>query len=82
MPQFMDIHSGMQGITEEQLRAEHDRDLACEQGTDVHFQKAWADPKSGKVFCLSEGPDAETVKKVHADAGHLADDLYEVPYSV
>jgi hypothetical protein len=31
------------------------------------------------VFCLSEGPDADAVQRVHQRAGHPADNIYEVP---
>ena len=41
--------------------------------------KAWADPGSGLVFCLSEAPDAEAVKRVHAKSGHPTDEVYPVP---
>ena len=43
------------------------------------FKHAWADPKSGMVFCLSEGPSAEAVQRIHERAGHPADQIYEVP---
>ena len=43
------------------------------------FKHAWADPKSGMVFCLSEAPSAEAVQRIHERAGHPADDIYEVP---
>ncbi|WP_345152943.1 nickel-binding protein [Nonomuraea rubra] len=56
MPKFMDVHSGFVGVTEEQLRAAHERDLAIEEAEGVHFERAWLDPDSGKVFCLSSGP--------------------------
>jgi len=82
MPMFMDVHSGMKGLTAEQLRAEHAKDTAVEKTEGVHFHKAWADPKSGKVFCLAEGPNMEAVRRVHERAGHPADEIYEVPLSV
>ncbi len=79
MPRYMDVHNDMKGITAENLRAEHRKDLA-EQGTEkgVRFLKAWADPKAGKVFCLSEGPSKEAVQRVHTRAGHPSDEIYEV----
>ena len=81
MARFMDIHKGMTGVTEEQLRAEHQKDLDV-QGEDVRFLKAWADPASGMVFCLSEGPDREAVERVHEQAGHPADEIYEVSLEI
>ncbi|MFD0327784.1 nickel-binding protein [Streptacidiphilus monticola] len=40
------------------------------------------DPKSGKVFCLSTGPDREAVMRVHERAGHPTSEVYEVPIEV
>ena len=34
----------------------------------MKFLKAWADPSTGKVFCLSEGPSKEAVLRVHQRA--------------
>lgn len=31
------------------------------------------------VFCLSEAPDAEAVRRIHERAGHPADNIYQVP---
>jgi hypothetical protein len=82
MARFMDVHNGMKGITAAQLEEAHRKDLELEQGTGVHFEKAWADPASGKVFCLCSGPNKEAVADVHKRAGHPADEIYEVPLSV
>ncbi len=82
MPQFMDVHHGMTGVTQEQLREAHETDLRLERDEGVHFVKAWADPASGKVFCLSEGPTRDAVLRVHDKAGHPADEIYEVPLTV
>ncbi len=82
MATFIDIHSGMNGITEEQLQKAHAEDLAREKEEGVHFLKAWADPQSGKVFCLSEAPDKAAVLRVHEKAGHATTEIYEVPVVV
>ena len=82
MPQFMDVHTGLNGVTQAQLQAEHQKDLAIEKREGVHFIKAWADPESGKAFCLSEGPSKEAVQRVHAEAGHPTHEIYEVPLTV
>jgi hypothetical protein len=78
----MDVHTGMKGITQDQLREAHRKDQENEGKEGVHFISAWADPASGKVFCLSEGPNKDAVKRVHAKAGHAADEIYEVPLLV
>jgi len=82
MPQFMDVHTGMTGLTAQQLKEAHEHDKAIEGQVGVHFIKAWADPVTGKVFCLSEGPNKQAVLDVHRRAGHPTDEIYEVPLSV
>ncbi|MEW1647248.1 MULTISPECIES: SCO4226 family nickel-binding protein [unclassified Streptomyces] len=82
MAQYMDVHHGMTGITADQLMAAHKADLAVEKDEGVHFERAWADPESGTVYCLSEAPSPEAVQRVHERAGHRADEVHAVPYSV
>lgn len=82
MPKFMDVHSGFVGVTEDQLQAAHEADLAIEGEEGVHFERAWLDPESGKVFCLSSGPSKEAVMRVHERAGHPTSEVYEVPVEV
>ncbi len=82
MPQFMDVHRGMEGITADQLNEAHQADLAIEKDEGVHFEKAWADPGSGVVYCLSEAPSAEAVQRIHERAGHPADEVHPVPLTV
>jgi len=45
----------------------------------VNFKHAWADPESGLVWCLSEAPNEDAVKRIHEAAGHPADEVYPVP---
>ena len=59
MANFMDVHSGFFGVTAEQLKEAHERDLAIEREEGVHFERAWLDPEKGKVFCLASGPSLE-----------------------
>ncbi len=79
---FMDIHTGMQGVDQDALADAHKLDLDLEADEGVHFLHAWADPKSGKVFCLSEAPSADAVLRVHEKAGHPTEEIYEVPIEV
>ncbi|PKW08747.1 Protein of unknown function [Streptomyces sp. 1222.5] len=82
MPQFMDVHHGMQGITADQLMEAHRADLAIEHDEGVHFERAWADPASGTVYCLSAAPSADAVQRVHERTGHPADEIHPVPVSI
>lgn len=82
MPEFMDVHRGMDGISQEALAAAHQADLDIQDSEGVNFKQAWANPESGLVFCLSEGPSAEAVKRIHEKAGHPTEEVYEVPVQV
>ena len=82
MPKFMDVHNGFIGVTQKQLEEAHARDLALEKAEGVHFERAWLDPASGKVFCLSTGPNKEAVMRVHEKAGHATGEVYELPVEV
>ena len=82
MAKFMDVHSGFVGVTEDQLREAHERDLAVEAAEGVHFEHAWLDPDSGQVFCLSSGPSKEAVLRVHDKAGHPTTEIYELPVEI
>jgi hypothetical protein len=82
MPEFMDVHRNMVGITQEALRAAHDADLEIQSDESVDFKSAWADPESGLVYCLSEAPSADAVRRIHERAGHPADEVHPVPIKV
>jgi hypothetical protein len=82
MAKFMDVHDGFVGVTAEQLKEAHEADLAIEGEEGVHFEHAWLDPQSGKVFCLSTGPSKEAVQRIHERAGHPTDQVYELPVEV
>ena len=82
MPEFMDVHRNMKGITKEDLMAAHNADLAIQDDEKVNFKSAWADPESGLVYCLSEAPSAEAVQRIHERAGHRADEVHPVPLRV
>lgn len=79
MAEFMDVHRGMNGITPEQLLEAHQADLDIQDSEGVNFKHAWGDPSTGVVFCLSDAPNADAVKRIHEKAGHPTDEVYEVP---
>ena len=82
MPRFIDIHTGMKGVTKQQLQTEHQKDIENQKSEGVRFIKSWADPQTGKVFCLSEGPSRDAVLRVHKKAGHATEEIYEVPIEI
>lgn len=81
MPKFMDVHDGFFGVTQEQVQAAHHADVEIQDSERVRFVRWWCDPASGKVFCLSEGPDRDAVARIHARAGHPTEAIYELPLS-
>ena len=81
MPEFMDVHTGFNGATQADVEAAHRRDLELQDTEGVRFKRWWGDPQSGMVFCLSEGPNREAVAKVHAQAGHPTEQIYELSIS-
>jgi hypothetical protein len=82
MAKFMDVHDGFVGVTAEQLKKAHEADLAIEKEENVHFEGAWLDPKSGKVFCLSTGPSKEAVMRIHARTGHPTAEVHEITVEI
>ena len=82
MAKFMDVHSGFEGVTAEQLAEAHEADLKIEGEEGVHFERAWLDPEAGKAFCLSTGPSKEAVMRIHERAGHPTTEIYEVASEV
>ena len=82
MAKFMDVHSGFVGVTAQQLAEAHERDLAIEADEGVHFERAWLDPVSGKVFCLATGPSRDAVMRIHERAGHGTAEVYELAVEV
>jgi len=79
MPEYMDVHRGMDGITQEQLLEAHNANLAIQDDELLNCKHAWADPASGMVFCLSDAPNPEAVKKIRERAGHPVEEVYPVP---
>lgn len=82
MARFMDVHDGFVGVTGDQLAAAHEADVAIQDEEGVRFERAWLDPESGKVFCLSSGPSKEAVMRIHERAGHPTDQVYELTVEV
>jgi hypothetical protein len=74
VPEFTDIHRDMKGITPHQLLDARHADLDFQDEEGANLMKAWADPASGLVFCLSEAPNADAVKRVHQKGGHPTDE--------
>jgi len=82
MGKYIDVHSGFYGTTQDQLVTAHNGDLAIQAEEGVSFEKAWLDPESGKVFCLSTGPSKEAVQRIHERNGIPTAEIYEIQSEV
>lgn len=51
MPEFMDVHRGMVGITADGLLEAHNADLAIQDEEGIDFKQPWADPESASIAC-------------------------------
>jgi hypothetical protein len=79
MPLFMDIHTHIEGLTEEAVAQAHEADLKTQGKYGAKYLRYWFDENSGKVFCLIEAPSKEAAIAVHREAhGLVADELVEV----
>ncbi len=76
---IMDVHTGLKGVDQDALVAAFKANAENQEPEGVKFLKAWGDPDSGKVFCLSEGPNKEAIKRIHERTGHPVDEVYELP---
>jgi AraC-like DNA-binding protein len=78
MPLFMDFHR-IENITIDDVINAHMADVSIQEKYGVVYHQFWVNQKAGTVFCLTEGPDAETCEKVHQMAhGNMACAITEV----
>jgi hypothetical protein len=79
MPLYMDVHRGVEGLTEEAVAGAHQKDLEVQAKHGVKYLKYWFDEGTGTVFCLCEAPNKEAAVAVHREAhGLVADEVIEV----
>jgi len=82
MPLYMDRHE-MSNVTEEELAAAHDRDVALqhEHGADCHTY--WFDADRQSAFCLIDAPNPEAIQALHGEAhGAHPSEIIEVDPAV
>jgi class 3 adenylate cyclase len=78
VPLFMDRHE-VPGATAEDVAAAHTADVGVQHEHGVRYLTYWFEPEAGSVFCLAEGPNADTVAAVHREAhGLMASKIIEV----
>lgn len=78
MPLYIDFHK-IATVTIEDVKTAHMADVAIQDQYGVKYHQFWVNEAEGTIFCLVEGPDAETCERVHKMAhGNLACALTEV----
>jgi hypothetical protein len=79
MPMYLDTHKKIPGLTGDAVAKAHARDLEVQGKYGVSYMRYWYDETTGKVYCLAEAPDAESLEAVHREAhGLLADEIVQV----
>lgn len=74
----MDFHH-IDNVTVEDVKTAHIADASIQGKYGVRYHQFWVNQEAGAVFCLVEGPDAETCEMVHKLAhGNIACALTEV----
>jgi hypothetical protein len=78
MPKFIDVHGGR--VASRWATLPRLTPLMSNPGP-VRRQvpRYWVSEGEGKIFCLTNAPDAKTAARVHREAhGLVADEIYEV----
>lgn len=79
MPIYMDVHRDLGDVTEEDIRAAHERDLEMQSDFGVRFLTYWFNEPGGRAFCLVEAPDKDSAIACHkASHGLVPHELIEV----
>jgi len=79
MPRYMDIHRNVKGAKLQDVAEAHAKDLKVQGKYGVNFQRYWLDEKEGTIFCLSDAPNSEAIRKAHGEAhGLLPSETFEV----
>lgn len=79
MPIYMDVHEDLGDVTEEDIKAAHQRDLEIQEDYDVQFLTFWFNSPDGQAFCLVDAPSKEAAIEVHkVSHGLVPHDMIEV----
>lgn len=79
MPIYMDVHEDLGDVTEDDIKAAHQRDLDIQDDFGVQFLTFWFDSPDGQAFCLVDAPSEEAAVAVHkASHGLIPHDVIEV----
>ena len=79
MPLYIDYHQLEGDLTIEDVRTAHLADLSNQDQYGVRYIQLWVNKRSAMVFCLMEGPDAESCVACHlASHGNTPCNIQEV----
>jgi hypothetical protein len=67
---FLDVHE-LGKVSAKDVAEAHKKDLATEGKYGVDYKAYWVDEKNGKVYCLSEAPNADAAVATHKEAHGL-----------
>jgi class 3 adenylate cyclase len=71
MPVFMDVHENLGDVTDEDIKAAHQRDLDVQGKHGVQFLTYWFNSPDGHAFCLVNAPSREAAIAVHKESHGL-----------
>lgn len=71
MPIFMDVHENLGEVTEADIKAAHQSDLAIQDEYGVQFLTFWFNSPDGQAFCLVDAPTKEAAIAVHKSSHGL-----------
>jgi class 3 adenylate cyclase len=78
MPIYMDLHI-VPGVTARQVAEAHLLDVKIQDYFFCNAMTYWLDEDKGRVFCLIEAPDRESVREMHEKAhGMIPNEIIEV----
>ena len=72
MPIYMDVHRDLGDVSEDDIRAAHERDLEVQSEFGVRFLTYWFNEPGGRAFCLVDAPDKESAIACHKASHGLA----------
>jgi len=67
---YMDVHE-LGSVSAADVAEAHQKDLAAQAKHRVSFKAYWVDEEHGKVYCLAEAPDPDSVVATHREAHGL-----------
>jgi class 3 adenylate cyclase len=71
VPIFMDMHDDLGDVTEDDIKAAHQRDLDLQGKHGVQFLTYWFNSPGGHAFCLVDAPSREAAIACHKESHGL-----------